>query len=159
MVAAIGGCHLHRHQAVPAQPATEPTTSAGSRSDLTGVKPPPKPFIAKPKFAGEDQPSILLKVHARSDSPVPLDQYAKQKTYALSAFNLNTDLSAAQVQQKFGPPAQWADYSDLWIVYRLDGNRELWLHFAPPDNRGLLAADVVGSMEDGYTRDRVFTAQ
>jgi hypothetical protein len=67
-------------------------------------------------------------------------------------------LSAEKVQKDFGPPAQLADNEDPWFVYRLTLRRELWLHFVGPARDHLDAADVVRPAEDGYVRDRVFSA-
>jgi hypothetical protein len=119
-----------------------------------------KPFIAMPHpFTPEGaQPSLLLRQHARTDSPVPLLEFSKQKAFSISAFDLRSSLSAYELEQKMGPPAQLADYSDPWLVYRLNNGKELWLHFSQPDNLQLLAADIVHGQEDGYTRDRVFSA-
>ena len=60
-----------------------------------------------------------------------------------------------------GPPAQLADYADPWFVYRLTGNRELWLQFNQPDKTSLISADVVGAAGRGWvqvSRDRIFSA-
>jgi hypothetical protein len=147
----IAGCHHTEPEAVapPAQPQTP---------EVSGVV-VHKPFIAIPHpFApAEGQPSILLQLHARTDSPVPLLEYGKQKTYSLSAFDLRPSLSAEELEKRLGPPAQLADYADPWVVYRLNYGKELWLHFSQPNNVGLLAADIVLSKEDGYTRDRIFS--
>ena len=121
-----------------------------------------KPFIAVSRWFGHKpspgaQPSVLLQQHARSDSPVPLSDYSKQPTYALASFPLRASLSAAELSRRLGPPAQLADYASPWYVYRLGGGQELWLHFAQPDEQTLLAADVIRSAEDGYTRNRVFS--
>ena len=119
-----------------------------------------KPFIAWPHpfAASESRPSLLLQLHARTDSPVPLSEFGKQKVYPLWAFALRGNLSADELQKRLGPPAQLADYSDPWFVYRLTYGKELWLHFSQPDNQRLLAADIVRGQEDGYTRDRIFSA-
>jgi len=120
-----------------------------------------KPFIALPHpfAAAESRPSLLLQLHARTDSPVPLSEFARQKVYPLSAFALREDLSAIELQNRLGPPAQMADYSDPWFIYRLTHGKELWLHFSQPDNLRLQAADIVRGQEDGYTRDRIFSAE
>ena len=117
-----------------------------------------KPFIAwRHPFAKVAQPSVLLQQHARSDSPIPLSEYANQGVHTLASFNLRADLSAAELQLKLGLPAQLADYSDPWFVYRLTGGKELWLHFSQPDNAKLTTADEIFPVEDGYTRKRVFS--
>jgi hypothetical protein len=86
-----------------------------------------KPFIAWPHpFSAPGagaQPSILLQLHARTDSPIPISEYGKQKAYPLSAFALGPSLSADELQRRLGPPAQLADYSDPWFVYRLTYGR------------------------------------
>ena len=110
-----------------------------------------KPFIAWPHpFSapgGTAEPSLLLQLHARTDSPVPISEYGKQKAYPLSAFALGPNLSADELQRRLGPPAQLADYSDPWFVYRLTYGKELWLHFSQPDNQRLIAADIVHGQE------------
>jgi hypothetical protein len=90
---------------------------------------------------------------------VALSEYAKQKAYPLAAFPLRASLSADELQRRLGPPAQLADYSDMWFVYRLTHGKEIWLHFSQPDNLRLTAADIVHPQEDGYTRDRIFSAE
>jgi hypothetical protein len=155
-------------------PATEPApivtaaaTESTSPHDRTVVVPPTpvvegvvakKPFFASPHpfIPAGAQPSPLLLLHARSDSPVPLTEFGKQKTFSIREFKLRPELSADELQKRLGPPAQLADYSDPWFVYRLGSHKELWLHFSQPDNARLLAADIVHSQEDGYTRDRIF---
>ena len=142
----------------PARPAPPPGPNAGVVRQ--------KPFIAfgsarssQSKSAAVDDsitPTVLLQMHARGDGPVPLSQYGRQPVRTLSAFPLRADLSADRLASKLGPPAAWADYGDAWYVYRLTNGRELWLYFSPPDHNRLLAADVVGRVEDGYTRERVF---
>jgi hypothetical protein len=147
------GCHR-------AQPEPQPSAAQQPAPPLvTGVV-VQKPFFAVPHpFAAPGaQPSILLQLHARTDSPVPLLEYDKQKVYSLSAFDLRSSLSADELQRRLGPPAQLADYSDPWFVYRLNYGKELWLHFSQPDNLRLLAADIVRPQEDGYIRDRIFSA-
>jgi hypothetical protein len=166
------GCHIghakspaHNTPVSPAQPTTQPATAPTRLAQQqtaqpnvnSNVTPPPKPFIAVSNpFEWKPAPSVLLQQHARSDSPVPLSLYPKQPTHALEEFNLRSTLSADEVQKRLGPPAQLADYSSTWFVYRLHDNRELWLHFAQPDNTRLLYADVIWAVEDGYSRERVF---
>jgi hypothetical protein len=176
----MAGCHVHHPAATPLSPANPttlpataptglaaaPTAPAVQPSAPSAVKPVPgvvaprKPFIALPPnpLHASARPSVLLLAHARADSPVPLSEYAKQPVYALSDFDLWRGLSATHVQRLLGPPAQLADYADPWFVYRLDGGQELWLHFSQPGDTHLLAADVIGAAEDGYTRQRVFSA-
>lgn len=116
-----------------------------------------KPFIAvNNPFHPAGSPTTLLAEHARSDSPVPLSEYAKQQTFTIGSFDLRRSLSAADVRRRLGPPAAVADYADMWTVYRLTGGRELWLHFSHPDQLALRSADVINPTEDGYTRTRVF---
>lgn len=116
-----------------------------------------KPFLALNRWGNrEGKPSVLLLQHARSDSPIPLSEYAMQPAHSLESFDLKPELSAARLRQKMGPPAQWADYADKWVVYRLTDDRELWLKFAEPSDDILLAADVVEQMEDGFSRRRVY---
>jgi hypothetical protein len=185
VVALSSGCiPLHRHPShSPAtnpasnpasNPSTEPmafqppttqpsvaTGELGSASSVPGVNPKPKPFIALPKVfvtAVAAKPSTLLLEHASPDSPVPLSDFAKQPLHTLDSFHLHKGMTADQVQQKFGLPAQLADTEDPWLVYRLTGFRELWLHFGGADQM-LDAADVIRSAEDGYVRDRVFSAE
>jgi hypothetical protein len=186
MVLAMGltGCHVHQQDATqPLSPATEPTTGPSRLAETppapaptsppnaapapavatvaASSAPPQKPFIAfSNPFAPEPaKPSVLLLAHARSDSPVPLSLYPKQPVHALSEFGLEFHMSADDVVARFGQPAQLANYGYEWVVYRLDDNRELWLHFTEPNHAFLLAADVVGAAEDGYTRNRIFTAR
>jgi hypothetical protein len=136
------------------------TSKLGAVGKVPGVTPKSKPFIALPTLpaAYGVHPSTLLLEHADPDSPVPLTDYAKQPEHSLSAFHLRAKLSAAELEQKLGPPAQLADNDDPWLVYRLDFKRELWLHFTGPAMEQLDAADVVRGAEDGYVRDRVFSA-
>jgi hypothetical protein len=172
--ALVAGCHVHHKGTTsnsgtpapvsPAEPSSQPTTSptrmatpAPANPANSDVNPPKKPFIAVSNpFAWPAAPSVLLQQHARRDSPVPLSQYPKQPTHDLSEFHLSNTLSADDLQRRLGPPAQLADYDDVWFVYRLHDNRELWLHFAQPNNTRLLYADVIWHVEDGYSRDRVF---
>jgi hypothetical protein len=152
----VMGCS---HTEPPASVSAAPTTQ-----EVPGVV-ATKPFIAWPQLftprgsSTGGTPSILLQLHARSDSPVALAEYGKQKVYPLAAFELRSDLSADEVQRRLGPPAQLANYSDEWFVYRLTHGKELWLHFSKPDQSRLTAADIVRPQEDGYTRDRVFSAE
>jgi hypothetical protein len=119
-----------------------------------------KPFIKWPTIdAFEAQPSTMLVQHARSDSPIPLSQYSSQPTHSLSEFALSHKLSGVQVQQRFGPPAQLADESDEWVVYRLTLHRELWLHFSLTDGDRLTTAEVIAPVEDGYSRQIVFPTE
>ncbi len=117
-----------------------------------------KAWFARVSILPPVQPSALLLQHARSDSPIPLQQYPQQKTYSVSDFPLGWETSAATIEKQFGPPAQLADYSSVWYVYRLNHRKELWLHFTQPDNTHLLSADVITPDEDGYNRERVFSA-
>lgn len=122
------------------------------------VLPKGKPFLAVSNPLKQPaQPSYVLQQHARTDSPLPLSIYAKQKTHSVEDFHLRASLSAAEVQERVGPPVQRADYSSPWFVYRLSQGRELWLHFSQPDNLRLLQADVVTNVEDGVSRDRIFS--
>src|SRR5476651_62509 len=118
----IIGCHR-------AQPEAPVATDTGVPVVPGVVK--KKPFIAWPQpfAAASARPSLLLQLHARTDSPVPLLEFDKQKVYPLSAFDLREDLSADELKRRLGPPAQLADYSDEWFVYRLTYGKELWLHF------------------------------
>jgi hypothetical protein len=155
-------------QPAGAQPAvvqtatTQPvaTSDLGSVPPPAGVGPKPKPFIAipKPLQAGAARPSTLLLEHASPDSPVPITDYANQPVYSVEAFGLRSDLSAEAVERRMGPPAQLADAGDPWLVYRINGGQELWLHFAGPLQGQLDAADVIRGAEDGYVRTRVFSA-
>jgi hypothetical protein len=144
------------------EPTTEPvaTSALGTVNSLPGLAPKPKPFIAIPRQvqAAAAKPSTLLLEHASPDSPVPLSEYGNQPAYDVSAFNLRQAPSASDVQRIMGLPAQIADCGDPWLVYRLNGDRELWLHFSGPTHAHLDAADVIAGAEDGYTRDRVFSA-
>ena len=147
-------------------PATVPadsdvsTSRLGTVASVPGVTPPSKPFIALPKApkAADAKPSTLLLEHASPDSPVALSEYGKQPAFDLQAFNLHLGLMADDVQRIVGPPAQIADCGDPWLVYRLNGHRELWMHFVGPSPKKLDAADVIAAAEDGYTRERVFSA-
>lgn len=141
----------------PAPPA--PTVHPAAPVDPNAGVVVQKPFIATPKIFTKSpaQPSMFLQQHARSDSPIPLSQYSQQQVHSLASFDLRAGLSAEELQKRLGPPAQLADYSDPWIVYRLNHGRELWLHFSQPDNAHLLAADEIIPVEDGYTRKRVFS--
>lgn len=181
---ALAGCHVHHPTSTtpalsPDNPNMLPTTApadsaaasapapAAPPSEPLVVKPvpgvvvPKKPFIALPSnpLCAPARPSVLLLAHARADSPVPLSEYAKQPVYSLADFNLWHGLSAAHVQRLLSPPAQLADYASPWFVYRLSDGRELWLHFSQPENTHLLAADVIGAAEDGYTRQRIYAAR
>jgi hypothetical protein len=147
-------------QVVDSSKPTPPTPPSASSADtLKNVVPPKKPFVATGGWfkTKPDEPSVLLQQHARSDSPVPLSLYDRQPMYALEQFNLRQTLSADEVQKRLGPPAQLADYSDPWLVYRLSNGRELWLHFAQPAGTRLLYADVISHAEDGYIRRRIFS--
>jgi len=155
--------------AMPAPiPAAQPVASrdVGTVPPVPGLAPKPKPFIAIPKAIQipPDRPSTLLLEHASPDSPVALSEYAKQPVHSVADFHLRKGLTAAEVQQKMGQPAQLADTEDPWLVYRLTGRRELWLHFSEgTDANGVVslildAADVVRGAEDGYVRDRIFSA-
>jgi hypothetical protein len=140
--------------------STAAATSAPATSNAGVV--PQKPFIAGPRLLAGDlappgHPTLLLELHARADSPVPISQYARQPTHDVCDFRLRPALSAEELRRRLGPPAQLADYSTPWLVYRLGSGKELWLHFAQPENDTLVAADVVGPVEDGYTRNRVFS--
>jgi hypothetical protein len=181
---AVTGC-IHRHPksqpaatlpmvpaTMPAAPATPvpvaPTTAPVATEDLGTVRPipgvmkPPKPFIAFPKVQQAvtvlARPSTLLMEHASPDSPVALSEYGRQPVYGINDFHLGADLSANDVKKRLGPPAQLADNEDPWLVYRLNGNREMWLHFGGQYQNHLLAADVIRGVEDGYARERVFEA-
>jgi hypothetical protein len=171
MLIAIGGCNTSKPfiaigpaltPAADASAAVQPVATAdlGTVASVPGVNPKPKPFVAipKPQPILPAWPSTLLLEHAVPESPVPLTDYAKQPVHWLHDFNLTTNLSAAQVEKTFGPPAQLADNEEYWYVYRLTLRRELWLHFVGPDRGTLVAADVVRPAEDGYVRDRVFDA-
>jgi len=178
-----GGC-VNQHKAGSATTKPAPTTQSAESSEPVTVasaspKPAPPPPVqptptvaaakpvdtlhdvvpTKPFFSGMDfpdaKPSILLQQHARTDSPVPLSRYAKQPTHKLEDFGLSKSLTAAALEKKLGPPAQIADYAEPWVVYRMPGQKELWLHFAADDS-GLLEADVVSPWEDGYRRERAF---
>jgi hypothetical protein len=157
------------------------TGDLGTVQKVPGVTPKPKPFIAIPGITtpvnpapavtsnqtpigptasnSNARPSTLLLEHASPDSPVPLSAYGKQPVHELSDFDLHKGLTAASVQQRVGAPAQLADTADPWFVYRLTGSRELWLHFAGVADPVLDAADVVRAAEDGYVRDRVYSAE
>lgn len=152
------------HSGSASSTAAASPRQAGSVSSANAGVVAHKPFIAAPQIIARElhpaaKPTILLALHARSDSPVPLQEYARQPVHSVSDFHLRPALSAAEVRYRLGPPAQLADYSTPWFVYRLHGGRELWLHFAQPFNDTLVAADVVGPVEDGYTRNRVFSIQ
>jgi hypothetical protein len=156
------GCHKSHpasttQSTLTAAPTTQPIAAADPNAGVV-VK---KPFIAKPHwltFATKPAtPSVLLQQHARTDSPIPLSEYSNQAVHSLASFNLRANLSAAEVQNNIGAPAQLADYSSPWFVYRLAHGRELWLHFSQPDNARLLAADEIIPVEDGYTRKSVFS--
>jgi hypothetical protein len=148
----------------PVAPTTAPvaTEDLGDVGPIPGLLKKPKPFIALPKLPAQvtagAQPSTLLLEHATSDSPVPLSEYARQPVHSTEDFHLRSDLSAAEVKRRLGPPAQLAVNDDPWLVYRLSLNRELWLHFSSPDQDHLLAADIIRSAEDGYVREPVFPA-
>jgi hypothetical protein len=138
--------------------SSRPTPPPASDT-LKDVLPPKKPFIAAGQWfkSGPDQPTVLLKQFARNDSPVPLSLYDRQPIYAIQDFNLRLTLSASEVRQRLGPPAQLADYDQMWLVYRLSNGRELWLRFTDPEPTRLLYADVVSQAEDGYIRRRIFS--
>ena len=157
------GCiSLHRHpaKAPTSQPVASDTTNAAEAAPIPGLAPKPKPFIALPGklLNPSGSPSTLLLEHASPDSPIPLSEYAKQPDHSLAAFHLRRGLSPDELTQKMGPPVQVADSDDPWLVYRLVGNRELWLHFSDRPDSLLDAADVVRGAEDGYARDRIFSA-
>jgi hypothetical protein len=172
MLLLVMGC-MHKHPAMKSAatqpeaqwvspPATEPVATAdlGQVSRIPGLAKKPKPFIKVPnsvKIPGA-APSTLLLEHASDDSPIPLSEYANQPVYRIADFHLRSDLSAADLEKRLGPPAQWADNEDPWFVYRIVLHQELWLHFASPDHARLLAADLVRHDEDGYVRTRVFEA-
>jgi hypothetical protein len=168
-VMAVAGCNSNkpfialgpRPATVEAPPTTQPvaTSELGTVSHVPGVAPKPKPFIAVPKpiqMAGA-KPSTLLLEHASPDSPVPLSDYAKQPVYDVSDFHLSEKLSANQLKREMGQPAQLADLEDPWFVYRITGNRELWLHFSGLSHERLDAADLIRGAEDGYVRTRLFS--
>ena len=169
---ALGGCNTSKPFVaigpVPAPSATPiadsatpvATSALGTVASVPGVTPKPKPFVAvpKPEPLLAVHPSTLLLEHAVPDSPVPLTDYAKQPVHWLHDFDLRRGMSAAEVQKNFGLPAQLADNEDPWLVYRLTYRRELWLHFTGLAQDRLDAADVVRPAEDGYVRDRVFSA-
>ena len=145
--------------AVQVRPTSDNNEKPVFRPEPVTYNPPPKkPFFAPVSILPPEQPSPLLLQHARSDSPIPLQQYGQQKTFAVSDFPLSWETSADDLQRQIGPPAQLADYSNVWFVYRLKLRKELWLHFTQPGNSHLLAADVINSDEDGYHRERVFSA-
>jgi hypothetical protein len=171
--AIVAGCHKSHPSAATqplttAKPAAQPVVATTAEPKPA---PPPapvdpnagvvvhKPFIALPNnpFSHPAQPTVLLVQHARSDSPIPLSQYSRQQVHSLDSFDLHAGLSADELQKRFGLPAQLADYSNPWFVYRLTGGRELWLNFSQPDNSQLVAADEIIPVEDGYTRKRVFS--
>ena len=103
---AIGGCHVHHNPAgngtggnpstmpttepVSAAPTTTPPAATPTANHVPGVVAAPLPFIALPvnPLNGPVQPSVLLLAHARSDSPIPLSEYAKQPVRELKAFKL-----------------------------------------------------------------------
>jgi hypothetical protein len=147
----------------PVGPTTTPvaTEDLGTVGAIPGLAKKPKPFIALPKVvrSAAARPSTLLLEHASPDSPVPLSEYGRQPTFSTADFHLRSDLTAADVERRLGPPAQIADNDDPWLVYRLKGNREIWLHFAGSDPDHLLAADVIRGVEDGYAREQVFQAR
>jgi hypothetical protein len=156
------GCHKSHpasttQSTLTAAPSTQPVAAADPNAGVV-VK---KPFIAKPKwltFATKPAtPSVLLQQHARTDSPIPLSEYSNQATHTLASFDLRANLSAAELEKRIGLPAQLADYSSPWLVYRLAHGRELWLHFSQPDQTRLLAADEIIPVEDGFTRKSVFS--
>ena len=165
--AAITGCQSHDasgnskpfiafgHSEPAATPAPAPAAT-NDQAPLPGMV-KKKPFIAfSHPLHPEGSPTTLLAEHARSDSPVPLSEYPKQKMYALSSFDLRLTTTSEEVERKFGKPAALADYADPWTVYRLTRGRELWLHFSQPDGQSLRSADVIEPVEDGYSRTRVF---
>jgi hypothetical protein len=143
-------------------PTTAPvaTSELGTVSNVPGLAPKPKPFIAIPKSlqVTGGKPSTLLLEHASPDSPVSLSDFAKQPTHLVAEFHLRSELSAEEVTRLMGPPAQLADTGDPWLVYRLHGEQEIWLHFTGPLQNRLDAADVIRGAEDGYVRTRVFSA-
>ena len=153
---------------VPSEPTTQPVATSDLGSGTTGadLTPKPKPFIAIPKIFTSartsgttgGRPSTLLLEHASPDSPVPLSEYSNQPSYTVVAFDLHANLSQKDLESRLGKPAQIADTVDPWLVYRLVGNREIWLHFSGEDHDHLDAADVIRGAEDGYVRDRVFSA-
>ena len=152
------------------QPVAGPTVATGELGTVPatpGLKPKPKPFIAIPKAIQlrPIRPTTLLLEHASPDSPIALSEYGKQPVYSVDDFHLHKGLTAAEVQKKLGSPAQLADTDDPWLVYRLSFGREIWLHFSQgTDSNGVVglildAADVIRGAEDGYVRDRVFSAE
>jgi hypothetical protein len=144
----------------PAAPPEVATSDLGTITNVPGLAPKPKPFIAVPKpiQTAAARPSTLLLEHASPDSPVPLSEYAKQPVYSVGEFHLNADLSAELVQKRMGAPAQLADSEDPWFVYRLHHDQEIWLHFSGSFHDHLDAADVIRGAEDGYVRTRVFSS-
>jgi hypothetical protein len=148
---------------VVVMPTTQPvaTSDIGQVAPPVGLAPKAKPFIAVPEplQLGAAKPSTLLLEHASPDSPVPLSQYASQPVYSVESFHLHSGLSAEAVERRMGPPAQLADAGDPWLVYRIAGSQEIWLHFTGPLQDQLDAADVIRAAEDGYVRTRVFSAE
>ena len=136
------------------------TADLGNGNPGPGLVPKPKPFIAVPRELKPQggRPSTLLLEHASPDSPVPLSEYPNQPAYTVPVFDLHATLTQKDLETRLGKPAQIADTSDPWLVYRLVGDRELWLHFSGEDHDHLDAADVIRGAEDGYVRDRVFSA-
>jgi hypothetical protein len=169
LLAAIGltvGCMPKRVPLKSQMPAsTEPTTMAVATSDLGAVTAPTpglhpkKPFVKLPQhFSDQGNPSTLLVEHASMDSPVPMSEFGDQPVRNLKDFKLHAGMTADEVKQTFGLPAQIADEEDAWLVYRLTNTRELWLRFDPPEHGRLVAGDVVRGAESGYVRTHVFTA-
>jgi hypothetical protein len=154
------GCHKTHPTSSTQSSMAAPTTQAVAADDPNAGVVAKKPFIATSHWLGVGAPaapSVLLQQHARSDSPIPLSQYSNQPTHSLGSFDLRANLSAAELEKRIGLPAQLADYSSPWLVYRLAHGRELWLHFSQPDQTRLLAADEIIPVEDGYTRKSVFS--
>ena len=160
----LGGCgqmlDQDRAEPVAARPTPFPSTLAtadrGREQPLPGLTPPPKPFIAVGQNAPSPppaQPSPLLVEHASPDAS--LSAYGRQPTHAVDDFQLGSTLTGVALQRRLGPPAGVAGVEDRWLVYRLTGDRELWLNFAGGDGP-LLAADVIHGAENGYVRDRVY---
>lgn len=155
---AMAGCQSNSGKPFFATGRPTPAVQASADKDapLPGMV-KKKPFIAvNNPLKPSGLPTTLLAEHARSDAPVPLSEYSRQKTFALAAFDLRVDLSAETVRRRLGPPAAVADYADPWTVYRLTRGRELWLHFSQPDQLMLRSADIIQPTEDGYSRSRVF---
>ncbi len=164
--AVAGGCHDMLDQdrpepAPPHRPATTSPVATGERDQpqpLPGMTPPPKPFVDVDRHLpppAAAAPSPLLLEHAAPDAPLPLSVYGSQPTHPVTDFDLGPTLTGTNLQKRLGPPAGVAGVEDRWLVYRLTGNRELWLSFANGDGP-LVAADVISGAENGYVRDRLY---